>query len=583
MPDANGEDPSTMTLPTATTPKRRRFTGRRWGTAVAVIALVAAGCSTAEETPTIGYAIDNAVTTYNAGSAAGAATGASAAFARTLTGFAYPGPGGAAVADTDFGTAELLPGDQQTVRYTIDPAATWSDGTAITCDDLLLTWATRSGRIRDPQAPLFTPASTAGYADIETLDCAAGTKEAIAVFDTNRGFRNWGQLFGAGDIMPAHVAGRESGVTDVVGAIRGADPAVLRPLAEFWNTGWTLIPGQVDPNRFPSSGPYRIESYTEQDGLVLVANTAWWGLPPEVPRIVIWPHGTDLPPKVDAGTVQVIDASGSPVTAAGFTATTQPSLAVEQLIFTEEGVLANPAVRRAVALCVPRADLYSRFGRVDPAPTVGLGSGPVDTRLMPPGSVLDSAVGAASVGDRYSDPDIDAAIAALASANVTAPTIRIGYLGPDQRRADEVSAIADACAPAGITIVDASAPDFAAVAPVEPRADIVLGAVGGDQGASGSAEPDRARAALRTGESINLGGYSNERVSTIIDILGVNNSDQAQLDLGTEAERILWDQMPTLPLFADVRTTEVADAVSGVLFNPAGIGAGWNMDRWRLN
>lgn len=574
-----------MTLTgSATTPHRRRSRARWWAAATAVLALVAAGCSTAEETPTIGYAIDNVVTTYNAGSAAGSATGAPAAFARTLTGFAYPGPGGAAVADTDFGTAELVPADAQTVRYTIDPAATWSDGTAITCDDLLLTWAARSGRIRDAGGEvLFTPASTEGYADIATLDCAAGEKEAVAVFAAGRGFRNWGQLFGAGDIMPAHIAGREARVPDVVAAIRAADPAVLRPLADFWNTGWTLTPGQIDTSRFPSSGPYRIESYSEQDGLVLVANQAWWGIPAEVPRIVIWPRGTDLNARIEEGALQVIDRAGDPVRAPGFTATTEPSLAVEQLTFTEEGVLADPAVRRAVALCVPRGDLYDRFGRADQSSSTGLGSGPVATRLMPAGSVLDSAVGAAAVGDRFVDPDVDAAIAALASANVTAPTIRIGYLGPDERRADEVAAIAEACAPAGITIVDASAPDLVPIAPIEPRADIVLGAVGGDQGASGVAEPDRARAALRTGEAINIGSFSNERVSTIVDALGVDNSDGAQLDLGIEAERILWDRMPTLPLFAQVRTVETGERVSGVLFNPTRIGAGWNMDRWTLS
>lgn len=564
--------------------------GRRWGlrarlcVATAAVALVAAGCSTTEETPTIGYAVDNAVTTYNANSAVGAATGAAAAFARTLTGFAYPGPGGAAVADSDFGSAELVPGDAQTIRYTIDPAATWSDGTAVTCDDLVLTWAARSGRIRDADGiPLFTPASTEGYADIEDVDCVAGAKDAVAVFADNRAFRNWGQLFGAGDVMPAHVAGRESGVPDVVGALRAEDPEALRPLADFWNTGWTLVPGQFDPTRFPSSGPYRIESYSATDGLVLVTNESWWGIPAEVPRIVVWPRGTDLNAKIQEGALQVIDHAGEPIATSDFSATTEPSLAVEQLIFTEEGVLANPAVRRAIALCVPRGELFERFGQPEQSVSAGLGSGPVATRLMPPGSVLDSAVGAAAVGERFVEPDVEAAAAALESANVVAPTVRIGYLAPDQRRADEVAAIAEACAPAGITVVDASAPDFVAAAPIEPRADIVLGAVGGDQGNSGTAEPDRARAALRTGAAFNLGGYSNERVSSIIDILGVNNSDEAQLGLGIEAERILWDQMPTLPLFVSLRTVEVGNSVSGVVFNPTRIGAGWNMDRWTLN
>ena len=51
--------------------------------------------------------------------------------------------------DDGFGTVEKVSDAPLTVRYTIDPAATWSDGTAVTPADLLLEWAARSGQLDD--------------------------------------------------------------------------------------------------------------------------------------------------------------------------------------------------------------------------------------------------------------------------------------------------------------------------------------------------------------------------------------------------------------------------------------------------
>ena len=56
---------------------------------------------------------------------------------------------GAAVFDEGFGTVEKVSDSPLTVKYTIDPAATWSDGTAVTPADLLLEWAARSGQLDD--------------------------------------------------------------------------------------------------------------------------------------------------------------------------------------------------------------------------------------------------------------------------------------------------------------------------------------------------------------------------------------------------------------------------------------------------
>ena len=49
-----------------------------------------------------------------------------------------------------------------------------------------------------------------------------------------------------------------------------------------------------------------------------------------------------------------------------------------------------------------------------------------------------------------------------------------------------------------------------------------------------------------------------------------------------DAARILWDEVPALPLFVQPRTTVVADKLRAVVPNGSSAGLGWNMDRWVL-
>ena len=114
--------------------------------AAATVGGLATACSGDEQVASIGYAFDAPITTYNAGTTAGATSGALAAFGRTLTGMSYTGPEGNTIADTDFGTATLVPGDVQTVQYRLDPDSVYSDGVPITCDDLVLAFVAHSGR-----------------------------------------------------------------------------------------------------------------------------------------------------------------------------------------------------------------------------------------------------------------------------------------------------------------------------------------------------------------------------------------------------------------------------------------------------
>ncbi|NKY60895.1 ABC transporter substrate-binding protein [Nocardia flavorosea] len=538
---------------------------------------VVAGCSGEDQVPSIGYAVDTAVTSYNGGTAAGAAS-AQAVFGRVLTGFFYTGPDGQPVADTDTGTAKEVPGEAQTIQYRLNPRGVYSDGVPTSCDDLVFTWAARSGRF-----PGFESASTAGYEDIERVECQPGSKDGTVVFRPGKHYLPWRTLFGAGELMPAHVAAEAADVPDIVAAVQNDDRPALDRLAQFWNTGWNLEPGDLDITRFPASGPYRIESYGLEDGLVLVANERWWGETPATGRIVVYPKPADLAGRIEDGSAAVVDiGAGSlpEVNLDAYTVAQLPSRGIEQLVLNTGGVFESTAARRAFALCVPRQGLFDQLGRVTEAPEAGLGSGPSNSRTLQQDSLYyPAATGAAGP---FAAGDVEGAQAALADAGKDGMVVRIGYLAPDARRSQTVSMIADACRAAGITVEDASTPDFTPARLREGAVDAVLGGSGGAQGPAGSLDGIAAIGGLRSGSGLNIGQFRNGRFDSITDQLAAEDNSTTQLNLLTEAENLLWAQLPSVPLFATPRTIAFSGGLDNGIAGPTRAGSGWNMDQWVL-
>ncbi|NEW42994.1 peptide-binding protein [Nocardia cyriacigeorgica] len=553
----------------------------------AVVAGLAAGCSSESQVPSIGFAVDAAVASYNGGSTLGASTGATAVFGRVLTGFFYTGPDGQQIADTDVGTAKEVPGESQTIQYRLNPDGVYSDGVPTSCDDLILAWAARSGRFTRPgdggPLPLFDAASTAGYEDIERVECLPGSKDATVVFRPDRRYLDWRNLFTAGELMPAHIAARAANVPNVVSAMQSGDPSAIQRLADFWNSGWTLAPGEFDASRFPSSGPYRIESFSADEGLVLVANERWWGNKPETGRVVVWPKSTDLAAKVGEGAVSVVDIGAGSVKdldLGGFSVQQVPGRGAEQLVLSTGGVLASVDARRALALCVPRRALFDEIGKVPEAPESGLGSGPLNSHIVQQDSLYYPAVSGAA--EPFLAADIEGSKAALAAAGAPELTIRVGYQTPDDRRARTIATIAESCKPAGITVVDAGAPDFRASQLAAGGVDAVLAGTAGVPGPAGSLDGVAATSALRTGSGLNFGRFGNGRYDAITDQLAADDNSTARLNLLTEAENLLWAQMPSIPLFATPRTIAFGGGLQNGIAAPTQAGTGWNMDRWVL-
>ena len=419
----------------------------------------------------VDYAVDGALVSYNTNTVAGAASGGPQAFARALTGFTYHGPEGQIVGDHDFGTTNLVGRNPLVLDYEIKPEAVYSDGKPVTCDDMVLAWAAQSGRF-----PAFDAATRAGYTDIATVECVPGQKKARVSFAQDRPFTDYGELFTATSLMPAHVLADELGLGDggVTRALLDNDGPVVERIAAAWNTVWDLTP-DLDLARFPSSGPYKLDSVSADGSVVLVANDKWWGTMPITGRVVVHPRSSDMQDRVDEGAYDVVDiASGSLGTLNlpdDYQRSESASAGVQQLLFAPQGPLAAVPARRAVALCTPR-DVIARNAEVPV----------VNSRLN---TATEDAYGAAETtpeAGEFAVANPDAARAALGGQPLT---VRMGYQTPNARLAALVGAIARSCAPAGITVEDVAGSDTGPLALRNNEIDVLVAGTGGAAG-SGS-------------------------------------------------------------------------------------------------
>lgn len=543
---------------------------RRTAIFAATLSLVAgltASCagSTADQ---IDYAVDGTLVTYNTNTVVGAASGGPQAFSRVLTGFNYHGPEGQIVGDRDFGSISVVGRSPQVLDYEISDSAVYSDGKPITCDDMVLAWAAQSGRFQG-----FDAANRAGYGDIASIDCAPGQKKARVTFAQDRGFVDYGQLFAATSMMPSHVLADELGLGDggVTTALQAGDVPTVDRIATAWNQTWNLTP-DVDLKKFPSSGPYKLDAVTDEGAVVLVANDKWWGAKPVTAEITVWPRGADIQDRVNEGFYDVVDvaagSSGTLTLSDDYARTDAPSAGIEQIIFGARGSVADAVARRALALCTPR-DVIARNAEVPIA----------NNRLNP--AAEDSITAAENGGgaEQFVVANPGAARDAIGGRPLT---VRLGYQTPNARLAAIAGTIAKACEPAGIVVEDAAGDGVGPQALRDGQIDALLASTGGavGSGSTGSSAMDAYE--LHTGNGNNLSGYSNEQIDGIIGALAVTADPKESARLLGEGSRVLWDGMPTLPLYRQQRMLLVSTKMDAVSSNPTRWGAGWNMDRWAL-
>jgi peptide/nickel transport system substrate-binding protein len=247
----------------------------------------------------------------------------------------------------------------QTIVYNINPKAVWQDGTPINADDFIYNYQAQSGNPAwtDVGAQPYDTASSTGYDQIASVTGSNPPNGAAcdpgSASDRNAGlcpngdtvtvkystpFADWKSLFT--NIVPAHIA-------RTVG----------------WNTGFS------GPSQTISGSWYSIQSYATNSSVVLVRNPKYWSTPGKLDKVVFqfFSDDTQEVPALQNNEVQIINPStvnNSIVQTAaqvpGVTRQTLPGLEFEHFDFNEaDPYLAKLQVRQAIAYGTNRPEIIS--------------------------------------------------------------------------------------------------------------------------------------------------------------------------------------------------------------------------------
>src|SRR5665648_606804 len=299
--------------PSGGTVKMRRLGAT--GAIVAASALILSACATPtqpaiEQDTRITVGWNQPFYSYNEATANANATANAVIKYMTVGSFQYYDDVPELVKDESFGTFEKLSDDPMTVKYTIAKDTQWSDGTPVDAADMLLQWAAdsgafnegevtydeESGAIIDHENLYFDAAALGGGLENVTQVPEIGDdgRSITLVYDTP--FVDWELAFAA-PTVPAHVVAMHGhDITDeqeakdaVITAIQDKDIATLKPIADFWNSGFDFADLPDDPSLYLASGPYVISELSADDAFVtLTANPEYKGdLKPKVETITV--------------------------------------------------------------------------------------------------------------------------------------------------------------------------------------------------------------------------------------------------------------------------------------------------------
>jgi peptide/nickel transport system substrate-binding protein len=437
--------------------------------------------------------------------------------------------------DEDYFTSvELTSTAPQVVTYTINPAATWTDGTPLTWRDLQAQWQALSGT-----NPAYLPADTAGYDSVASVERGADDKQAVVTFATP--YAEWRAMY-----------------EHIYPAATNSDP-------EAFNKAWLTSIGTT-------AGPFRVETVdTTAQTITLVRNEKWWGEPAKLDRIIY--RVVERGALADALSNNEIDyyRIGSDVNlfarAQGI-----PGVVVRQAVeplFNHitlnggpGGILSDPALRRALVQGLDRQAIATALvGQIVPSIT------PLDQFIFVQGSenYVDHAQGVA-----YDPAAASAALDALGWVSPGEGQVRERNGQPLNVRyvatagnpiSDRIVAITSSQLRAigmGVEVIPVASADLFDQYVTPGNFDMIGFAY------SGSPFPiTNSREVFVSGSESNVSRINTPEIDALFTQASAELDDTARIELCQRIDQALWEQMPYVPLFQATG----AVAVRGTLAN----------------
>lgn len=247
--------------------------------------------------------------------------------------------------DKDFlVSADVTSTSPQTVTYTLNPKAKWSDGKPLSWQDFATQWKALNGT--DDR---FLVADTSGYDQIASVERGVDDQQAKVTFRTP--YADWQRLFRP--LLPA--------------------PTIATP--ELFNKGWL--------EKIPVTGnSWQVGSYDKTaQTITTVPDPAWWGVKPKLDSIIY--RALDAPSTTDAYLNKEIDTTPAILPEDYKRLVHAPDTDIRHGARWDEvhitlngsrGPLQDLAVRQAVDLAIDRQGIVAAFGKDLPFPVKPLGN-----------------------------------------------------------------------------------------------------------------------------------------------------------------------------------------------------------------
>ncbi len=458
-------------------------------------------------------------------------------------------------------SAAQVSDEPQVVEYRIREEAVWSDGMPISAEDFAYAWRQQNGSV-----PGNDVASTVGYEQITSVEGSGDAKVVTVTFAEP--FGEWQSLFH--QLLPAHV---------------------MSHLPGGWSDG-------LDGTRLPefSGGPFRLVDYVPGQSVSLVRNDAWWGQPARLDEIVVR-FGIDaaaLPqamansevdmayPQPELDLVQQVEDLAPEIES-------QMSwgLSFEHLDFNlAHPFLAKREVRQAIALGLDRNTIVqATVAQFDDR------AQRLDNRIWLVGQPQYEAH-----GQRYAGRDVKAARALLEAAGFIEGrdgiyqlagrrlSLRISTTAGNRLREDTELVILDQLADVGIEITIDNREGSAVFDkffpgsgnPADRDFDIALFAW------TGSPFPSFNSSLYGSGSGQNHMGYANPELDALFDQALAEDDPEARAALYNRADELLWEDLPTIPLYTKPTFLPYRSTITNVIDNPTTRGPLWNAEQWAV-
>ena len=314
----------------------------------------------------------------------------------------------------------------------------------------------------------------------------------------------------------------------------------IMPEHVFNGTNWADNPASNDPSAIVSSGPYKMESYTQGSDITLVARDDYAECTPAIKKLIF----AIIPD--DATAIQALlngelDYMQNVPAAYTEQLLNDPNFRMHQDIYpspyrfifnVNHPKVADVAIRKAIALCVDRNEVSQK----------------VYQGIMPPEWTAYPACSEWCVNfdDIYPDQDIEAAIKTLEDAGYTKDADGYYVRGIEwdvfEGLEDMVNLIIDDCKSAGIEITMILSEYNAWAEKVGPGKDYMMEAQGGFMGPDPAALGDR----YGSGSGNNYSGWSNAEFDALCKEAAATGDKEKRAELYRAAQKLIIEELPAV-------------------------------------